>query len=1271
MKHWQTGILWLWLFLVAAPKTQGASSNREYFLRFRNLGMEAGLPANRVLDMVQDSSGYLWLATTNGLCRYNGVETLVYQNQPGDSLSLPHNFVSSLALGADDRLYVATGEGVVWLNRKENHFEPVLLQDAEGPIRKIALRGDTLFAESPSGILHIHQLTTGHTHNIYHKPPAQHYYSYHCLYTDSRGDLWLGGRMTGLYRLKKGTDLLEPMDLTTSDGTLREPDVTSVLVDSRDRVWLSSINGFYQMDADKKILTRKIAASTFCTTEGRGGILWIGSGYGLLHHNPETGETVSFRNHPSDPYSLADDQVNQVLIDRDSNLWVATNKGLSVLNRQNNYPYLLRHLPGVKNSLSHNHVQALAEEKDGSVWIGTMGGGLNRWHPDTGNMEVFGTQSAPGRRLASDRIKSLYHDADGSLWVGQWQGTGFNRLDPKSGKTEAHRINPHNTHSDWYNGFLRDSKNRFWLGIWGYTGMVHYQAERKSILPPNLSHTHQPYNQTITHLSASEKALWLTTNRRQIYRMETATGIFTHYAPSSAYNLLYAYPPLTNALEGDYPPPGGIFDLTTGPCTAILCDLGVLLCRQGKEEQPLELIPWTAPDPLQKGAKIAAGKQDHLFYVWNDQVLWLVNAQNKTITRTESETAIDSLGFEAGTSQEQLKQLQAKGLHAATVHSRLHDQNSGTTWLGTDKGLFWQGPDQTVKQEAAALGKRHIYALAQLQNALWLGTDTGLVQMRLGDRSLHYWNRPDSTRLSSHLVTFIKEDQQGSIWVGTSNAGLNRVNVATLKVEHFCPNDTSAAAFWGHEASCFLEGPEGQIWVGGKGLNTYVPETGSFQHLTQNEGLADDVLRALMLDKGGHLWLIHPRHLSYLDLQTQQVRTLTLSNLNLPPGSEFTSALAHTSGLLLFGTTAGVVVLDPQLFLQAPPQRSPLISTFKLTGTPYKHYLSNNDHLRLQYDQNFFSMVVSPMQYTGSAHKMEYRLQGIDEQWQTVPEAHEIFYTSIPPGNYTFELKQGQVRSTLHLTLVPPFWRTWWFYAGNALLGILILGAFMYQHTRRLRQANKSLEIEQRLLRTQMNPHFIFNALSAIQAFILNSKPLEATRFLSKFAKLIRLTLQNSREAYIPLQQELDALTFYLDLQQLRWNNKFDYQLEYGDIDLEHIGIPPMLIQPFAENAIQHGLTDAVNKGQIKVSIKQLSDKLQILIRDNGIGINASLVANNKQSAHQSLASIITRERLGALNKKVFRLIIEDCSDLEPGSNGTLVTLWTPYVHLKRVSHER
>ncbi|MNJ88754.1 Sensor histidine kinase YehU [compost metagenome] len=232
-------------------------------------------------------------------------------------------------------------------------------------------------------------------------------------------------------------------------------------------------------------------------------------------------------------------------------------------------------------------------------------------------------------------------------------------------------------------------------------------------------------------------------------------------------------------------------------------------------------------------------------------------------------------------------------------------------------------------------------------------------------------------------------------------------------------------------------------------------------------------------------------------------------------------------------------------------------------------------------------------------------------------------------------------------------------------LVVLALGAFILYNRwkqRNIRQLQREAEMNQTLLRSQMNPHFVFNAMSVIQSYIYENDTKNSTKFLINFSKLMRLILENSSKEFIPLSTEIDILNKYLETQKLRFGDRFEYEITVNEQLLEaETVIPPMITQPFIENAIEHGQLHTIDGGFIHVCFTKDEEMLHVMIEDNGIGRKSS--QNNKKSAeHKSMAMKITQDRINNLSYKykiLGRMEMEDYDKVK--ETGTLVNIYLPY----------
>jgi tetratricopeptide (TPR) repeat protein len=234
-----------------------------------------------------------------------------------------------------------------------------------------------------------------------------------------------------------------------------------------------------------------------------------------------------------------------------------------------------------------------------------------------------------------------------------------------------------------------------------------------------------------------------------------------------------------------------------------------------------------------------------------------------------------------------------------------------------------------------------------------------------------------------------------------------------------------------------------------------------------------------------------------------------------------------------------------------------------------------------------------------------------------------------------------------------------------ALLALII--GWLINHNNKTKATRNFIVLENKLLRSQMNPHFMFNSLNAIQTYILRKNPLEGASYLAKFAELMRSILYNSREEFVIVEKEITMISNYLELQQIRFNNLFSYSIDVDpDIKVKKTLIPPMLAQPFIENAVEHGFKDIDYPGILNVSFKLEDEGILITIKDNGVGVERSKEqGRGKEKLHKSLATVISKERLDLFNKRMkkglFSLDIKQLEDEKGRITGTEVRIKIPF----------
>lgn len=303
---------------------------------------------------------------------------------------------------------------------------------------------------------------------------------------------------------------------------------------------------------------------------------------------------------------------------------------------------------------------------------------------------------------------------------------------------------------------------------------------------------------------------------------------------------------------------------------------------------------------------------------------------------------------------------------------------------------------------------------------------------------------------------------------------------------------------------------------------------------------------------------------------------------------------------------------------------------------------------------------------------LAYRIRQLDEEWIKVQANQKpLILSKLPAGNYQIELKAidftENASEIIEISLIihPPIWQTWWFYLILSLIIIAIISWIAYSRINYIRkkeqQEKQLITSELTALKAQMNPHFMFNALNSIQELVLEGDIKNSTKYLGKFSKLMRQILDNSGKSKITLKEEIELLELYLSLEQLRFGNEFSYTILVNfKFDQEQLELPPMLLQPYIENALKHGLLHKKGSKMLQIEFDLIDHQLVCKITDNGVGRKRSAEINNRQRRqHQSFASDATEKRLDLLSQINDSLYAVEIVDLytENEATGTLVNI--------------
>ncbi len=508
-------------------------------------------------------------------------------------------------------------------------------------------------------------------------------------------------------------------------------------------------------------------------------------------------------------------------------------------------------------------------------------------------------------------------------------------------------------------------------------------------------------------------------------------------------------------------------------------------------------------------------------------------------------------------------------------------------------------------------------------NNYYIGTLKGLYEIR-EDKTYTYLG--DLHPALSRRITDIKSAADGTLWITTSDNGIvayknGKVIKIITDIEGLSSNICKTIIIEGNA-----------LWVGtDKGINKINTTNGQYNIIkySTSDGLPSNTINALYV-KDSIVWVGSPAGLTYF--KENSISNSSICNLQM----------------------LGIYVSGKQLVSD---------SSFKLS---YK-----NNNVNFEYAGISFR--------SGGEIGYHYKLTGLNNEWKTTTE-NNLDYKSLPAGDYKLELyavNKYDIKSntiTINFLVQAPFWKTIWFYvlmAAVIITAITILFNWRNKKTKhRLEEKNNFQKqfavLEQQALQSQMNPHFIFNCLNSIQQYILTNDKEKANQYLTDFAALIRQTLDISSQKTITVAEEASYLKKYLDMERMRFGDTFKYSIYVaGEVKADYVQIPALLLQPYVENSLRHGIrykTEGGGKIEISFSLKQ--DNLHCIIKDNGVGRDKAAEFKSRQHIeYQSKGMSLTGKRIELLNTINERKIIVTVTDLLKENNsaaGTLVEINIP-----------
>jgi hypothetical protein len=560
----------------------------------------------------------------------------------------------------------------------------------------------------------------------------------------------------------------------------------------------------------------------------------------------------------------------------------------------------------------------------------------------------------------------------------------------------------------------------------------------------------------------------------------------------------------------------------------------------------------------------------------------------------------------------------------------------------------------------------------------WIAGANGVV-------SLTWKNNVPSTKFhrlptkTPYTVYGLCEDDKKNIWIGTSKAGLFKLRGDSIynmnKELGVTEEDFFALKFTNNYL--FSASLNGVLVI------DLLRKTS--RYVTEQDGLNSELVYSIeFAENKKTLWIGTNQGINKLNLEKyfreKKIDVTSYGKLQGFMGVECNSngIWEDPDGSVWFGTISGLVKHEPYSLKKNLVPNSTLIQKIKLFSEDTA--LANNSVLPSGF--NTITFYYKGLCLT-SPEKVVYikKLEDLEKEWSRPSTEDYSKYANLAPGKYTFKVKSrnnegvwDDHETTFTFIILAPFYKKWWFIA-LVIIGVstLVYIVVMLRIRNLKRKQKEELErrvemskIELKALRSQMNPHFIFNSLNSIQHYIFNSKSDEAIKYLSKFARLVRIILNNSNKPTVTVGEDLEALKLYLELEQMRFEDKFDYEIIIDpSVDADYDIMPPLLTQPYVENAILHGLNPKPGRGKLTIAFTSENNFLICTITDNGIGRekSAEIKRTMPVSKHKSLGMQITEDRLRILNEvnnSKLSVTITDLKDEHGNALGTKVELYIP-----------
>ncbi|MGN6394960.1 MAG: two-component regulator propeller domain-containing protein [Mucilaginibacter sp.] len=785
-----------------------------------------------------------------------------------------------------------------------------------------------------------------------------------------------------------------------------------------------------------------------CIIQDSRGFMWIGSRNGLNRYDGY--KFITFRYDSKNEQTLSNNMITDLAEDREGNIWVATQSGLDMYERATGKFVRYMHDAKNPNTISNNIINRLRFDHNGKLWIATQNGGLDCFDIKTKTFRHHIHNAADAASINDDNVRTVFEDSENKLWIGTLSG-GLSVYDSKSNSFSNYPfIDPVTKKQVARNviSIIENNQQQLWVGT-QEDGLFLFDkttgAVKRYIHDDNSPNTIS--SNTIYCLKKDDSGqLWIGTENGGLSILNIKTGKFSNYIHDEVDN---------NSINGNsiY----GICNDRLGNMWLGAFSGGVNLYK--KSTSSFTLYRHNS----QQGS------------LTNDFVLALFEDRDKQIWVGTDGGGLNKFNPHTGTFSSYKQQPKGKNGIAGNYVLVIDQDADGDLWAGTWGNAISILNPKTQKFTYLApepgnpnsLAGNNVYNLIHTRDGkTWISVfGVGLDCYDKKTKTFTHFkfdvNKPNG--LSSNYIYALYEDKEGNLWIGTSDSGLEMLDRKTntfIQYQH----DESKNSLSNNGITDIFEDDKGNLWLATlSGLDIFNPKTKRFTVFTKKDGLPSDIAYAIRQDNGGKIWISTNGGLSVYNPSTKKFRNYTTEDGVQSDEFKPHSALKASDGRMYFGGVNGFNAFYPDQILK-PLAFSPLVITsFQLFNkpltiaknandpSPLKLDISDTKTITLSHKQSVFSLEYAALDY-GSPDKKQYayKLDGFDNEWNYVGAKTTASYTNLPPGEYTFRLKYknsaglwSPVKDCLQITIVPPFWYTWWFIslAGIAVLA-LIYGIF-------------------------------------------------------------------------------------------------------------------------------------------------------------------------------------------------------------------------------------